>query len=192
MNVRMDGTSLRFKVTDTELEELLAGEALWATLRTMLGLLPPLAGEVRPRVEGRYGFRVGGRVLERKGPIDPAQVRVYYGAPGVAYEEVALLETSSGAFTYGEQNKSNAVMRKLREEAASLGANGILFQGTAEGPGGGGVSVGAGTGRFGGRSYTSGGVGGNISPTQKHGRGIAIYLPNPPPEQTPPQPPAGD
>ena len=79
-------------------------------------------------------------------PIDPSQVRVYYGSPGVPYEEIALLETSSGPLTYGEQNKTDSVMRKLREEAASLGANGILFQGTAEGPGGGGVSVGAGVG----------------------------------------------
>ncbi len=119
-------------------------------------------------------------------PIDPSQVRVYYGSPGVPYEEIALLETSSGAFTYGEQNKTDSVMRKLREEAASLGANGILFQGTADGHGGGGVSVGAGTGRFGGRSYTSGGVGVNISPRQKHGRGVAIHVPNPPPGQAPP------
>ena len=119
-------------------------------------------------------------------PIDPSQVRVYYGSPGVPYEEIALLETSSGAFTYGEQNKTDSVMRKLREEAASLGANGILFQGTADGHGGGGVSVGAGTGRFGGRSYTSGGLRENISPRQKHGRGVAIHVPNPPPGQAPP------
>ncbi|GHD69540.1 hypothetical protein GCM10007164_12950 [Luteimonas padinae] len=125
-----------------------------------------------------------------RAPIDPAQVRVYYGAPGVPYEEIALLETSSGAFTYGEQNKTNSVMRKLREEAASLGANGILFQGTADGYGGGGVSVGAGTGRFGGRSYTSGGVGVNISPRQKQGRGVAIWMANPPPERAPLPPPA--
>ncbi|QDW66868.1 hypothetical protein [Luteimonas granuli] len=122
-------------------------------------------------------------------PIDPSQVRVYYGSPGVPFEEVALLETSSGAFTYGEQNKTDSVMRKLREEAASLGANGILFQGTADSYGGGGVSVGAGTGRFGGRSYTSGGVGVNISPRQKHGRGVAIYMANPPPEHRAPPPP---
>lgn len=114
-------------------------------------------------------------------PIDPAEVRIYYGSPGVPYEEVALLETSSGAFTYGEQNKTNTVLRRLRDEAARLGANGLLFQGTADGYGGGGVSVGAGTGRFGGRSHVSGGVGVNISPRQKHGRGIAIHLPNPPP-----------
>ena len=125
-----------------------------------------------------------------RAPIDPAQVRVYYGAPGVPYEEVALLETSSGAFTYGEQNKTNAVMRKLREEAASLGANGILFQGTADGYGGGGVSVGAGGGRIGGRGFSSAGVGVNISPRQKEGRGVAIYLPNPPPEQVAPPAPA--
>lgn len=122
-------------------------------------------------------------------PIDPSQVRVYYGSPGVPFEEVALLETSSGAFTYGEQNKTDSVMRKLREEAASLGANGILFQGTADSYGGGGVSVGAGTGRFGGRSYTSGGVGVNISPRQKHARGVAIYMANPPPEHRAPPPP---
>lgn len=135
-----------------------------------------------------------------RAPIDPSQVRVYYGSPGVPYEEVALLETSSGAFTYGEQNKTDSVMRRLREEAASLGANGILFQGTSDAYGGGGVSIGAGTGRVGGRSYTSGGVGVDISPRQKHGRGVAIYLPEPPPELAPPpapgaepaSPPAGD
>ena len=128
-----------------------------------------------------------------RAPIDPSQVRVYYGSPGVPFEEVALLETASGAFTYGEQNKADAIMRKLRAEAASLGANGILFQGMADGHGGGGVSVGAGTGRFGGRSYTSGGVGVNISPRQKHGRGVAIWMPNPPPEHLlPAVPPPAD
>ncbi len=121
-----------------------------------------------------------------RAPIDPAQVRVYYGAPQVPFEEIAILETSSGALTYGEQNKTDAVLRKLREEAASLGANGILFQGTADGYGGSGVSVGAGGGRFGGRSHTSAGVGVSISPRQKLGRGVAIHVPNPPPAQVSP------
>ena len=121
-----------------------------------------------------------------RAPIDPAQVRVYYGAPQVPFEEIAILETSSGALTYGEQNKTDAVLRKLREEAASLGANGILFQGTADGYGGSGVSVGAGGGRFGGRSHTSAGVGVSISPRQKLGRGVAIHVPTPPPAQVSP------
>lgn len=132
-----------------------------------------------------------------RAPIDPSQVRVYFSAPQGGYEEIALLESNSGAFTYGEQNKMNSVVAKLRKEAAKLGANGVLFRGTADGYGGGGMSVGAGGGRIGGSGFSSGGVGINISPRQKYARGIAIYVvnpaavdetpPPPPPEQPPPQ-----
>lgn len=119
-------------------------------------------------------------------PIDPSQVRFYYDPPPGVFEEIALLETSSGAFTYGNQNKTNSVMNKLRKEAAKLGANGVLFRGTSDGYGGGGVSVGAGGGRFGGRGFSSAGVGVDISPRQKYAKGVAIYVANPPPE--PPAP----
>ncbi|NZA28636.1 hypothetical protein H0E84_19865 [Luteimonas sp. SJ-92] len=122
-------------------------------------------------------------------PIDPAQVRIYHGPPPGGYEEIAILETSSGAFTYGDQNKTDAILRKLREEAASLGANGVLFQGTADGYGGSGVSVGAGGGRVGGSSFGGAGVGVNISPRQKYASGLAIHVPNPPPETAPGTPP---
>lgn len=122
-------------------------------------------------------------------PIDPAQVRIYHGPPPGGFEEIAILETSSGAFTYGEQNKTDSVLRKLREEAARLGANGVLFQGSGEGYGGGGVSVGAGGGRIGGSSFSSAGVGVNISPRQKYASGIAIHVPNPPPQTAPATPP---
>ncbi|HIY70518.1 MAG TPA: hypothetical protein H9827_03530 [Candidatus Luteimonas excrementigallinarum] len=113
-------------------------------------------------------------------PIDPAQVRIYHGPPPGAYEEIAVLQTRSGALTYGEQNKIDSVLRKLREEAASLGANGVLLEGTADGYSGGGMSVGAGGGRIGGRGYGGIGVGVNISPTQVHATGIAIHVPDPP------------
>jgi hypothetical protein len=116
-------------------------------------------------------------------PIDPAQVRLYYGPPPGGFEEIARLEVASGALTYGEQNKTDSVLRKLREEAARLGANGILFQGTADGQGGGGLSVGGGGGRVGGSSYGGVGVGVNISPRQKYANGIAIWVPNPPPAE---------
>lgn len=114
-------------------------------------------------------------------PIDPTQVRIYYGPPPGGYEEIARLDVSSGAFTYGEQNKTDAVIEKLRREAARLGANGVLMQGTADGHGGTGVSVGGGGGRIGGSSYSGVGVGVNISPTQKYATGIAVHVPNPPP-----------
>src|SRR3546814_14904789 len=73
----------------------------------------------------------------------------------------------------------DSVVAKLRKEAARLGANGVLFRGTADGYGSGGVSVGAGGGRVGGSSFSGGGIGVNISPRQKYARGIAIYVATP-------------
>ncbi|PBJ81528.1 hypothetical protein CMZ84_15150 [Lysobacteraceae bacterium NML93-0399] len=124
-----------------------------------------------------------------RAPIDPAQVRIYHGPPPGQYEEIAILNTSSGAFTYGEQNKVDSVLQKLRREAASLGANGVLFQGTADGYRSGGVSVGGGLGRGGGRTFSSAGVGVDISPQQKYASGIAIWVANPPPESMVSPPP---
>ncbi|MEH6416227.1 hypothetical protein [Pseudomonas sp. CGJS7] len=119
-------------------------------------------------------------------PVPVEQVRVYFAPPPSRYEEIALLESNSGAFTYGEQNKTNSVLNKLRVEAAKLGANGVLFQGTQDGAGGTGVSVGAGGGSYGGgRHFSGGGVGISISPRQKFARGVAIYVLNPPPLNDP-------
>jgi len=118
-------------------------------------------------------------------PARPAvaleQVRVYFSPPPGRYTEIAMLETSSGGFTYGEQNKMNSVLGKLRAEAARLGANGVLVQDTRNGYGGGNLGVGVGGGSFGGRSHVGGGVGVNISPTPKYARAIAIHVDNPPP-----------
>lgn len=128
-------------------------------------------------------------------PVPVEQVRVYFAPPPSRYEEIALLQSNSGAFTYGEQNKMNSVIGKLRAEAAKLGANGVLFQGTEDGYGGSGVSVGAGGGSYGGgRHFSGGGVGVSISPRQKFARGVAIYVLDPPPMSDPgpqaPVPPA--
>jgi hypothetical protein len=120
--------------------------------------------------------------------IAPEQVRVYFSAPPGRYEEIAMLEASSGSFTYGEQNKMDEVIGKLRVAAAGLGANGVLFEGTAQGPGGSNVGIGVGGGRFGGSSHLGGGVGVNISPSRIHARGIAVHVVNPPPMGA--QPPA--
>lgn len=123
-------------------------------------------------------------------PIDPAQVRVYFTPPPGGYEEIAQLQTSSGAFTYGEQNKMDSVVAKLREEAAKLGANGVLFMGTQNSYGNSSVGVGVGSGNWGGSGYSSGGVGFSISPTQKYAQGLAIYVANPPPVSEPQQAPS--
>ena len=119
--------------------------------------------------------------------LSPEQVHIYYQPPA-RYREVALLETQSGSFTYGEQNKMNSVLTKLRAEAAKLGANGVLFQGSENGYGGSGVGVGVGGGSFGGHSHVGGGIGVSLSPAQKHARGVAIYVTDPTPAPAPPPP----
>ncbi|HEY5851570.1 MAG TPA: hypothetical protein VIT62_12500 [Lysobacter sp.] len=137
-------------------------------------------------------------------PIDPAQVRVYFTPPPNGFEEIARLETASGGFTYGEQNKLNDVINNLRIEAAKLGANGVLFVGSENSYGGSSIGVGAGGGSYGGYhggNFSSGGVGVSISPTKKYATGLAIYVANPPPPEralpntspqpTPPPPPQG-
>lgn len=108
--------------------------------------------------------------------IAPERVRVYFSPPPGRYVEIALLETASGPLTYGEQNKTDAVMAKLRAEAARLGANGVLVQGMGSGRDGGRVNVGMGGGSFGGHTRIGGGVGVDISPTQKHAQAIAILV----------------
>ena len=128
---------------------------------------------------------VTGRV---RPPIDPAQVRIYQAPPPGGFEEIARLETQSGALIYGEQNKMNSVLSHLRKEAAKLGANGVLLVGTATGPGGTNVGVGGGVGRGGGGTFSSVGVGVNISPQQKYANGIAIWVRDPPPEASAPTP----
>jgi hypothetical protein len=126
---------------------------------------------------------VTGRV---RPPIDPAQVRIYQAPPPGGFEEIAQLETQSGAFTYGEQNKLDSVLENLRRQAAKLGANGVLLVGTENGRGGGGTSVGVSGGSFGSHSYGGVGVGVDITPRRKYAHGIAIHVPNPPPPE--PQP----
>lgn len=60
--------------------------------------------------------------------ISPAQVKVYMDMPANA-EKVALLKAdSSTSFTFTQQGATNYVVNKLKQEAASLGANGIVLQ----------------------------------------------------------------
>src|SRR3546814_2824893 len=86
--------------------------------------------------------------------LAPEQVRVYFTPPPGRYQEIALLQTASGPLTYGEQNKMDNVVAKLRAEAARLGANGVLLQGTAHGHGGSNVGGGVGGGSLGGPTRT--------------------------------------
>ena len=88
-----------------------------------------------------------------------------------------MLDTSSrGAFAITAQGKTDAVIARLKEEAAKLGANGVLLQGVGD-QSAGSVSTGYAQGTSTGHSaYATGiGISGNVM--IKAGSGIAIYVP---------------
>jgi hypothetical protein len=109
-------------------------------------------------------------------PIDPSQVKVYSTAPP-NYEEIAVIDaTSRSSFSFGDQEKMDAVIERLKKEAASLGANGVLLQSTGSEYGG-GVGTGVGTSVGVGGGGLSIGTGIFTASDNKTGRGLAIYVP---------------
>ena len=110
-------------------------------------------------------------------PISPDSVQLYTRPPDRPYEEVARIETSSqGAFAFGSQAKTDAVIHRLKAEAAKLGANGVLLEGMGDQPSG-SVGTGGGSTSYSGRSAVGGGIGINVGLTRKVGGGLAIYVP---------------
>lgn len=108
--------------------------------------------------------------------ISPEDVRIYYRPPQSAYEEIARLNTSSqGSFSFTAQRKTDAVIRRLKIEAAELGANGVLLEGIADQTTG---SIGTGTGgdSYSGGSSFGGAIGLSTGIKSKVGGGLAIYI----------------
>jgi hypothetical protein len=117
-------------------------------------------------------------VGQARPPISPDQVVVYLHPPADKYEEIALLDTSSkNSFSITAQGKTNVVIERLKKEAASLGANGILLNGVGDQAAG---SVGSGFGSATSNGRTAFGTGFGVSGTvfQKKGDGLAIYVPS--------------
>src|ERR1700755_577799 len=64
-----------------------------------------------------------------RAPISPAEVKIYSQPPPM-FEEVAILNASkSVAFTTGGQKTVDKVIEGLKEQAAKVGANGVLLEG---------------------------------------------------------------
>ena len=104
--------------------------------------------------------------------IKSDQVKVYTTAPE-KYEEIAIVEASSkGSWAITDQGKMNKAIERLKEEAAKLGANGIIINRTGT-EAGGGVSTGTAT-SVGGSTFGTG----VIAPvSHKAASGLAIFVP---------------
>jgi hypothetical protein len=108
--------------------------------------------------------------------VSPDDVQVYFRPPNTHYEEIARLDTSSGgSFSFTAQSKTDAVIRRLKVEAAKLGANGVLLQGITDRSSG-SVGTGVGSESYSGSGASSGGLGLNLAMSHKVGGGLAIYV----------------
>ena len=109
-------------------------------------------------------------------PISPESVRVYVQPPE-KYEEIATLDTSSqGSFAITSQQNMDKAIARMKEEAAKLGANGILLQGVQDQQSG-SIGTGMGSSSYGPSSSTGVGVGGSFGIYNKVAHGIAIFVP---------------
>ena len=106
-------------------------------------------------------------------PVD--QVIVYSHQPA-AFEEVATLTASSkSAFGPGGPQQIDKVVQRLKEQAAQMGANGLILEGFSDAQT---ASLGTGVGStsYSRNSAVGVGVGGSFGIFNKTGRGRAIYV----------------
>jgi hypothetical protein len=111
-----------------------------------------------------------------RSPISPELVQIYTQPPNGNYEEIATLDTSSqGSFSFTAQRKTDQVIKRLKQEAAKLGANGVVLRGIGDQVSG---SIGTGLGQdsYSGNTAVSGGIGISAGLHQKVASGIAIYV----------------
>ena len=104
-------------------------------------------------------------------PISPDQVKLYLRPPA-KFEEIALLEASSkSSLSITQQGKMNKAIQRLKQEAARLGANGVLLQGSGNEYSG---SVNTGTATATGN--TAYGTGVSVPIMHKAASGVAIFV----------------
>jgi len=110
-------------------------------------------------------------VGKTRASISPEQVRLYTKPPK-QYEEVAIVDASSrSSWAVTDQGKMEVAIERLKQEAAKLGANGVLIQGTGDLTIG---SVGGGTANSYGNSSYGYGIAASI--LHKSAKGMAIYV----------------
>ena len=72
-------------------------------------------------------------VGESREPIHPSNVKVYADFPE-SYEKIAIIEASSDfsikdiSFEFSDQGKTDKALKRIKKDAASLGANGIVIE----------------------------------------------------------------
>jgi len=109
-------------------------------------------------------------------PILPEQVQLYLEPPAREYQEIAIVDASSRySFALSGDGNAEVVIRRLKAEAAKLGANGILLQEIADAPLA-SVDTAVGTEFSSARGNLDLALSGSGLLLRKFGRGIAVHL----------------
>jgi len=116
-------------------------------------------------------------------PIPPSEVKIYLQPPP-SFEPIAILNASANSvFGTGGQGSVDKVIQRLKEQAAKLGANGIILEGMFDRQTG-SLGAGSGSSSYSGNTAVGVGVGGSLGIFKKSGQGRAIFVP--PQSATPP------
>ena len=108
-------------------------------------------------------------------PISPDQVKIYIHPP-TEFDEIAMLDSSSRvSFAITAQGRTDKVLARLKDEAARLGANGILLQ-AIEDQTAGSIGTGFGSANASGHSAVGFGFGSFAAVYEKSVSGMAIYV----------------
>jgi hypothetical protein len=106
--------------------------------------------------------------------ISPAQVQIYLQPPASPYREIANLSASSrGSLAVTVAAKMDKVVARLKEAAASVGANGVLLHGVSDQTA---AALGAGVSTDSSRSPYVRGVGTSVLFSREAGDGVAIFV----------------
>jgi len=117
-------------------------------------------------------------------PILADQVQLCLERPARAYQEIAIIDASSKySWAFSAGAKTEVVIRRLKEAAAKLGANGIMLQDIADSPIE-SIGAAASTEVISAHGTIELGLGGSAFLSEKFGRAIAIWLE--PAEERPP------
>jgi hypothetical protein len=123
-------------------------------------------------------------------PISVGQV-VVYSHPPSSFEPIADLTASAkSAFKPGGPQQIDVVVSRLKEQAAKLGANGVILEGFSDAETA-TLGTGADSTSYSRNSAVGVGVGGSFGIFKKTGRARAIYVPPGAvvPQPAPPTPP---
>jgi hypothetical protein len=115
-------------------------------------------------------------VGQARPPIPVDQVKIYASAPPVFQEIATLSASSKSVFSPGGPSQVDKVVQRLKEQAAQLGANGLILEGFSDRET---ASLGTGVGS---QSYSRNtsvgvGVGGSFGVFKKTGQARAIFVP---------------